>query len=336
LIYGAAGIQRHLSEDADYAARFVQECGILVPELELKWDRVRPTPTTYSFDAGDWLAEFAQRYNMLFRGHTLVWHKALPEWFESTVNAQNAESTLQNHISTVVGHYSGQMHSWDVVNEAIDPSDGQPGGLRTSPWLSLLGPEYIEMAFSIASEADPKALLVYNETGLDYDVPYHEAKRNAVLELLQRLKAKRIPIHALGIQAHLSASETRFNAAKLQQFLKQVANLDIKILITEMDVKDQNLPVDIASRDAVVARVYEEYLGVVLEERAVIGVLTWGLSDRYTWLSTHAPRSDKAPVRPLPLDENCNRKLSWNAIAGAFDKAPIRVKPPSNLRIIPL
>lgn len=339
LIYGAAGLLREvdtqyqLSSDREYPVRFSEECGILVPGLELKWAWLRPTSTTFSFTAADRLAVFARSNNMLFRGHTLVWHEALPIWFQTTVNSQNAERILRDHITTVVGHYAGKMHSWDVVNEAIHPPDGQPGGLRNTPWFKLLGQQYIELAFRTASESDPNAMLVYNDWGLDYDTLDGKAKRDAVIELLRRLKSNGTPVHALGIQAHLRGDEARFDPAKLRAFLKEVANLDLKILITEMDVRDQNLPSDISVRDGIVAGVYEDYLSVVLEEPAVIAVLTWGLSDKYSWLSTFAPRSDNAPVRPLPLDEKHNRKLAWNAIARAFDKAPNRIKPPSGLRI---
>lgn len=322
IIYGAAGIQYQLSTDSEYAVRFAEECGILVPGLELKWDRLRPTSMTFDFRSADWLADFARNNNMLFSGTPLVWHEALPAWFRTTVNSQNAGRILRDHITTVVGHYTGKMHSWVVVNEAIYPRDGQLGGLRNTPWFRLLGQQYIDLAFRTASESDPNAMLVYNDHGLDYDIPDGKARRDAVIGLLGRLKSNGTPVHALGIQAHLRGDETRFDPAILRDFLKEVVSLDLKILITEMDVRDQNLPSDISVRDGIVAGTYEDYLSVVLEEPAVIAVLNWGLSDKYTWLSNEAPRSDKAPVRPLPLDENYNRKLSWYAIARAFDKAP--------------
>ncbi len=324
LLYGAACPYLMLSSDANLAARFAQECAILVSEWDLKWGTLRPTPDSFDFTKGDWLAEFARSHKMLFRGHTLVWHEDLPQWFYDTVNSENAQQILLEHITTVVKHYAGQIHSWDVVNEAIVPTDNLPNGLRNTPWLQLLGPDYIEIAFRAAAEADPQAMLVYNDHRLDYDVRDDEARRNAVLKLLEHLKYRGTPIHALGIQAHLRGDETRFNRTKLQAFLHDVASLGLKILITEMDVTDQNLPTDARESDHIVAGIYEDYLSAVLEEPAVIAVLTWGLSDRYTWLSKYAPRKDKAPVRPLPLDAQLNRKLAWNAIARAFEKAPMR------------
>ncbi|MBD2567385.1 endo-1,4-beta-xylanase [Anabaena lutea] len=328
LIYGAAASHDNLISDSEFAKVFIQQSGMMVPELEFKWSsgnkRLRPDQNSFDFKAADWMIEFSQKNDLLFRGHTLVWHHALPNWFEEQVNRQNAELLLTKHIQTVVGRYVGKVHSWDVVNEAIAPSHNIFNGLRKTPWLDLLGTDYIDLAFRLAAQADPSALLVYNDFGLDYDNSKDEAKRQAVLSLLEGLKSKGTPIHALGIQAHLSGDSHSFNPQKFRDFLSNVASLDLKILITEMDVKDQNLPFDTAMRDRTIAAAYEDYLSVALDEKAVIAVLTWGLSDKYTWLNEFQPRKDKTPVRPLPLDAQMQYKLAWNAIARAFDHAPKR------------
>ena len=327
LIYGVAGTYLDISPDKKLLAAIVQEGGMLVADWELKWavgDKpLRPSPTSFDFTRADWMAKFARTHGMLLRGHTLVWHESLPDWFKEKANSQNAKQFLTQHIERVVGHYAGQMHSWDVVNEAIDIASGRSDSLRKTPWLELLGPDYIEMAFRIAAKADPKALLVYNDYGFEYDTPQDEAKRVAVLKLIKRLKSKGVPIHALGIQAHLDAAETRFSPEKLQKFLRDVANLGLKILITELDVNDTKLPLNFAVRDRIVAKVYDDFLSTVLSEKAVIAVVTWGLSDRHTWLADK-PRADRAAVRPLPLDANLKPKLAWSAIASAFDRAPKR------------
>ncbi|MGQ4646867.1 endo-1,4-beta-xylanase [Lyngbya aestuarii] len=324
LIYGAAALTYYLKQDEEFAASIAQECGMLVPGLELKWKALRPSPDSFKFGAADWLAEFAQTHGMLFRGHTLVWHQATPKWFKEVLNRQNAEKILLEHIAKVAGHYAGKMHSWDVVNEAIEPDHERSDGLRNSRWLRLLGPDYIDLAFRATAEADPKAMLVYNDYGLDNDTPKDEARRVATLKLLERLKSKGTPVHALGTQAHLWAKDsTALNFKKLKTFLRDVADMGLKILVTELDVKDNHLPQDIQTRDRDVAKAYEDYISAVLEEPAVIAVLTWGLSDRYTWRS-HFPRKDKAAVRPLPLDKQMKRKLTWNAMTRAFDQAPVR------------
>ncbi len=325
LIYGAATERGKFVSNPEFADLFVKNCAMLVPENELKWDALRPTPHIFDYTKADWLAKFARTHKMLFRGTPLVWNLALPKWFKEVVNRQNAEKFLVEHITAVTKHYAGEMHSWDVVNEAIEPAFGRSDGLYYSPWLDFLGPDYIELAFRVAANADPRAMLVYNDAHLEYDTPKHEAKRKALLKYLERWKSKGVPIHAFGIQSHLRGHQNGlFNAKKFRKFLADVASLGLKIMITELDVKDSLLPVNIKVRDRIVASAFEDYLSLVLDEKAVIAVITWGLSDRYTWFSTYAPRSDGKPVRPLPFDSNLKPKLAWNAFARAFDKAPKR------------
>jgi len=299
---------------------------MLVPESEMKWASLRPTPDKYDFTAPDWMLNFAQNNGLLMRGHTLVWHEALPKWFPETVITTNAERIMSEHITTVVSRYAGKIHSWDVVNEAINPWDKRSDGLRNTPWLKLLGPKYVETAFRTAAATDPGAMLVLNQNHLEYDTPGDEATRNATLNLLRRFKKDRVPVHALGIESHLTSSEPRFNANRFRNFLKQVADLDMKILITELDIDDQKFAADIAERDKIVAEKYHEYLSAALSEPAVISVLTWGLSDRSTWLSGYKPREDKLPVRVLPFDSNLNYKPAFHAIAKAIDGAPDRTR----------
>lgn len=326
LFYGAALQAAQLEKDPVFAKAIARECNILVPERELKWRVLRPRPSIYNFAPADQLLKFAQEHQMQMRGHTLVWHEALPTWVDSSLNSLNAKQMLSDHITTVVKHYTGKMHSWDVVNEAIEPKHGREDGLRHSPWLTLLGPEYIDFAFRVAAAADPKALLTYNDFGMDYDTPFGRKKRTLVLNLLRQLKERGTPIHALGIQAHLYRDQPNFSPESFATFLQEVADLGLKIMITELDVTEKKLPTDITTRDRIIAAAYEDYLSVALAQPAVIAVLTWGLSDRYTWLSSKEARTDQTPVRPLPLDKNLKRKPAWNAIARALDATPKRSK----------
>ena len=315
LLYGAATRYSVLRQDEDFARRFVEECAILVSENDFKWYKLRPTPQGFDFTKADWLANFAETHDLKLRGHTLVWYKYLPDWFAAEVNRINAADYLTEHITTVVERYAGKIHSWDVVNEAIEPKDGRDDGLRISPWLEYLGEEYIELAFKTAAAADPQALLTYNDYDLAYDTPEQEARRTATLKLLERLKDKDVPVQALGMQAHLYAGSDRFNAKKLQRFMQNVADLGLKIIVSELDVVDRGLEAATIFRDRAVAKIYREYLEIVLTQPAVIGVITWGLSDRYTWLKKFRPRSDGADVRPLPLDSNLDPKLVWQTLA---------------------
>lgn len=325
LLYGAAISYDEITEDAEFVEQLVRECQILTPENELKWSRLRPSPTTYEFAVADEMVAFAQERQMQVRGHALVWHRSLPDWFAETATPDNAEALMREHIETVATRYAGVVHSWDVVNEAILPEHDQPNGMRQTPWLELLGEGFIDLAFRMAREADPQALLFYNDFNLDFAIRQDERKRRAVLALLERLVAQGTPIDGLGIQGHLSGRQVPFfDAEVMRGFLRDVASLGLKIMITEIDVIDKDWPADLATRDRLVAAAYEDYLSVVLEEPAVIGVVSWGLSDRYTWLSSFHPRDDGLPVRPLPLDDTLQPKLAWNAIARAFDHAPPR------------
>lgn len=324
LIYGAfpqADIPT-FARDRKLQSHLIKECAMIT--LGSFWASTRPNSTTFNFTEPDYYAKFAATNKLLVRGIPLVWHEYLPEWLLKTITDQNAEQILTKHVQTIVRRYAGKMHSWDVVNEAIDVGDDRSDGLRKTVWLKHLGTDYIDLAFRVAAKADPKAKLVYNDFGVEYDTPGDEGKRQAVLNLLQKLKSNGTPIYALGLQSHLSGDLNSFNPNKFREFLKNVASLGLKIMITELDVTDHKLPANITQRDQIVAAAYEDYLAVALAEKAVISVTTWGLSDRYTWLSDSKPRADKIAVRPLPLDREYKPKLVWKAIARAFDRAPKR------------
>ncbi len=321
-LYGAAVDVTGIG-DAGFAAAVGTECGLITAENSLKWAALRPAADRFDFTRGDMLLNFARARGLAFRGHTLVWHSSLPSWFSSTVNAGNAEQFLVEHITTVVRHYAGSMHSWDVVNEAVDPASGRADGLRNTPWLQMLGPRYLDLAFTTAAAADPDALLCYNEYGLE--LGSSAAKRDATLRLLSDLRGRGMPVHALGIQGHAGGSGwPQFDAGGFAAFLRDVGRLGLRILISELDVKDNNLPAAVSARDQAVAAIYRDYLAVALADPAVIAVITWGLSDKYTWIATSAPRTDGLAVRPLPLDASFARKPAWDAIAAAFDRKTSR------------
>jgi endo-1,4-beta-xylanase len=323
IVYGVATGSTILSSDAAFAQQVADNAGLLVPENELKWDTTEPQPGEFDFSAGDALLAYATAHHMLFRGHNLVWYLQTPAW--AGADPKMAEAQLASHITAEVTHYAGRVQSWDVVNEPLDPSDGRADGLRNNVWLQSLGPQYIEMALRAAAAADPKAVLVINDYGMEYDDSPSQARRDAMLALLTRLKQEGVPVGALGIQSHLNASQnSKFNGAKFSSFLQQVAALGLKIYVTELDVVDAGLPGDVSTRDARVAQAYSDYLTTVLQQPAVTMVVTWGLSDRYTWLSSETPRSDGLPVRPLPLDANMQPKQAYNAMLSAFANAASR------------
>jgi endo-1,4-beta-xylanase len=323
--YGAAIDSHILVTDKLYMDQVVRECGVLTGETAFKWEAIRPQPDVYDFEEADRLLAFAERHAMMVRGHTLLWQGGNPAWLKDTLNSSNAERLLLSHIHTVVTHCRNRVVHWDVVNEVLEPKDNKPFGLRDTLWTRALGPDCLDVAFHACAETDPGPLRCINEFGLDYDWDSDEAKRHAVLELLARLKARGVPVQGLGVQAHLDAGVNALNQMKLASFCADVASLGLKIVITELDVRDNKLPADPAVRDAAVASHTRAYLDAMLSCPAVMGVLSWGLSDRRTWLNDELPRDDKLAQRALPLDTDLHRKPMWQAMADAFAIAPPRV-----------
>ena len=296
-----------LGGDAGYRAVLAEQYSIVVGENCMKFKAMQPKVDSYFYDDADALVQFAEEHGMKVRGHNFVWHEALPEWFAGTVTKENAHKILTDHIRVVGGRYKGKIHSWDVVNEAIWVKDGRSDGLRSSsPWFELLGPEYLEIAFRTAREVDPKALLTYNEYGIEYDTEEESAKRAAVLAMLRRMKAAGVPVDALGVQSHIHAGGKAGFEKGVEELTRGARELGLKIFITEMDVKDDALEVDdLALRDHAVAQVYHDYLARMLNAPEVKAVLTWGVSDAHTWLNHGTKFREQHPTRegrPLPFD----------------------------------
>jgi len=332
ILAGCAVQVRHLRDDPAYAALVAQQAGIIVDESALKMGPLRPAPTEYFFGDADYLFEFAKKNKQHVRGHNFVWHEQMPSWFDSYVTRANAERVLVEHIERVGGRYVGRVHSWDVVNEAIEIKDGMKGGFRNSPWLKLLPgdgiavPGYIDIAFRTARRVDPKAMLVYNEYGIEAEDAASAKKRADVMALLRGMQARGIPVDALGVQSHLAAgSRQAFSpefayGAGLREMIRDVRAMGLKVLLTEMDVNDRKLPVSVTERDIAVAATYGGYLKQALAEDAVVAVLTWGISDKYTWLDYgYQQREDKAPQRCLPFDGDMRATAAFFAERDALE-----------------
>jgi len=292
---------------------YEEQTSITVATVYMK--KTQPNRGHFDLSSPDRVRDFARSKKIQLRGHALVYGNATPDWVRSEVAKDQAEKVLAEHVRTLVTRYAGQMHSWDVVNEAIDPSSDRPDAFRRTPWVELLDAGYIELAFRTAAEADPKAILTYNDFGIEGDAPDHDAKRRAVLKLLEGLKKKDVPIGALGIQSHIGP---QWHGSKLKGFLHEVEQMGLKIFITELDVRDKDLPADVSIRDRAVAETYSRYLDTVLENRAVEAVLTWGLYDGDSWLKERQSRSDGRPLRPLPFDEDLHPKPAVDAMIRAF------------------
>ncbi len=335
LMYGAAVVPQLLDVDGvaagtttDGYTRLVQEqANILVAENAMKWGALRPSPASFDFAQADKLIRFAKLSGQRVRGHNLCWHEGNPAWLKTTATKENARQLLTEHITTVAGHFRGQLHSWDVVNEAIDPKDGQADGLRKSLWYELIGPEYLELAFRTAAAADPDAKLTYNDYGIELDTPDETKKRELVLALVKRFKEKGVPLQAVGVQSHLPADGAQPGAG-LVEFVREVGKMGLEVYITELDVNTRKIAGGNAEQDAAVARVYHDYPALMLAEPNVKAVLTWGITDARTWLngtkSAWALRPDGARQRPLPFDDELRPTQAFFALRSAIDGTPAR------------
>jgi endo-1,4-beta-xylanase len=329
ILYGCCVTAAQLAAGDDFTALVLRECACLVAENEMKWQWMSHREGEADYTMPDRIIEFATSHGLALRGHNLLWYWRTPDWFKDLRDPAAAEAAMLRRIFGMVGRYRGRIRSWDVVNEPTRPRDGRPDALRTAVFLERLGPQYLDRAYRAAREADPTARLVVNEYDLVYADPPFEAKRAAVLRLLERMKAAGTPVDALGVQAHLAARRYCFAAPPLRRFLADVAALGLEIEVTELDCTDEYAPPAAAERDRWAADEYRRFLEVALAEPAVKVLMTWGLADRHSWIVRHennpaGQRSDGLPSRPLPFDAALARKPAWSALAEALRGAPPR------------
>ena len=331
LLYGTTVAAAQITGDPPFADLVRQEASLVVAENEMKWQVInRGAPGDDDFAPADTIATFAAANKLVLRGHNLLWYHRTPEWFFDLPDKAAQRQAVVEHIQQLAGRYRGRIHSWDVVNEPIEPKDGRPDGLRTAVFLETLGAEYLDLAYRTARDADPNARLVVNEYDVELDAPEQEARRIALLHLLEGMRRSGTPVDAVGIQAHLTAAGgPPFSASLLRRFLADIASLGLTIQITELDVTDEKVPADVTVRDNLVADTYRRFLNAALDEPAVKMVVTWGLSDRHSWIVRRETyqakwRIDDAASRPLPFDADLEAKPAFDAIAGAFAHAPER------------
>ena len=272
---------------------------------------------------------FGESNHMFIIGHTLVWYHQTPNWVfqDENGNPVTRDVLLQrmhDHISIVVGRYKGRIKGWDVVNEALD----EGGTLRKSKWETIIGDDYIEKAFQYAHEADPDALLNYNDYNLE-----NPPKRNGAIALIKKLQADGIPITSVGLQCHVKMNSP--SADKLDETISAFAGLGVRVLITELDIDvvpatQANQTADIAlngqptgggnvytnglpeGQQQALARRYADLFRVFVKHRADISRVTfWDVTDGDSWLNTRT-RVDY----PLLFDRNGQPKPAFDAVIG--------------------
>jgi endo-1,4-beta-xylanase len=320
--YGVAVRSGALASDAAYRAAVVANCQLIVPEGEMKWPDIHPARNQYQFEKADALVDFARQNNIGIRGHTLAWYGGMPTWTDAIDGRAEAERELVDHIETVMSRYRGAIPSWDVVNEPLVDWPKDATSLRPSIWTKQLGPDYLPIALRAAALADPDTQLVLNEYDVEYEGARFAARRKALVELLRSLRDRGVPLHAIGLQAHLLAGRA-LDIDGLQAMLAEIKALELDVLVTELDVIDYELPGDVSERDAMVAAFAARFLGAVCDVVRPKAILTWGLSDRYTWVPTYFKRRDGMPNRPLPLDTDFKRKPLFDVVEKYRGKAAI-------------
>ncbi len=318
----------------DYAALLTRDCGVLVPENELKWQATRPNSANFNFARFDPMLDWAEAHSMAIRGHTLLWHKVqrFPGWLMSydfgANPVQSAEKLLTDHITTICGRYGTRIYSYDVVNETVDE---KTGALRESPLSKAFGgtDAMLDHAYHTAREAAPHALLVYNDY-MSWE-PGNETFRAGVLKLLERFRKDKVPVDALGLQSHIGvhnadtvAASVKAQSGPWRDFLDAVTAMGYKLVVTEFDVNDNGLPADPAIRDQAVADYARAYFDLTLSYPQIRDVLAWGICDKYSWLNGFSPRPDGQVKRATPYDASFQPKPLYDALAKAFAAAPGR------------
>jgi len=291
--------------DRTYREILAREFNVVTPENELKFGPLCPLPNTYNFRPADEIVKFAERNKMKVRGHCLVWHNQLPSWIYGDFTREELMDILRNHIYTVVGRYKGKIYAWDVVNEAI----ADDGSLRQTIWLEKIGPEYIELAFKWAHEADPDALLFYN----DYGIEEINRKSNAVYELVRGLLKKGVPIHGVGFQTHLSL-ERPPNLDSVAKNIKRFEELGLIVEITEMDVSIRK-PATSKELD-MQAKIYSDILKIYLSSSNPRTFVMWGFVDKYSWIDYTFPGYGAATI----FDNEYNPKPAYNSLLAVLEE----------------
>jgi endo-1,4-beta-xylanase len=310
-ILGMYTVQHELLFDPKAAAIIADTFGLIADGNDLKFsNRLRPTPDTFDFTTGDIAVSWAEQHKLLFRAHCLNWWNALPKWFGSYVNAANAQRVMTDHITTVVKHYAGRVYSWDVVNECIY-HDNRPDGLRRKPWLDLIGPDYIEIAFRTAAAADPKTRLILNECFIEHDTPAESGRRAALLALATRLKKAGVPITGIGVQGHLRGT-VPLDKPGMTAFMKQVHDLGLEIMVTELDVDDTGVPAPLVEQ--AVASKYGEFLDLV---GPYVTVITFEQLRNDPSLTK---RADGLSHQPNIFDVNYQTNLAYDATVKALQR----------------
>lgn len=317
VVFGGAVSINEFRNGGSYTELLKQEFAGMTPENALKMEALSTRRNEYNFTDADELVAFAQANGMRVHGHTLVWYRAIPWWLQQFQGSKEEwKGILKDYITTVVTHFKGKVASWDVVNEAFTDQ----GELRTenNVWYQNIGEEYIELAFRYAHEADPDALLFYN----DYGQEYSTAKAHAIAAKMQELKEADVPIDGVGFQMHINLTT---NEQFVRYGLRSIADLGMLVHISELDVALNNTEkdADLAFSDELAEQQQEKYRNTVRAYMEVVpeaqryGITTWGIYDGASWLN-----SENGIDYPLLFDRQFQRKPAYTGILEGLYTSP--------------
>jgi endo-1,4-beta-xylanase len=284
-------VQSSLLAGGQYSTVAGREFTYLTAEYEMKWNVIEPSQGSNSFGAGDAIVGFALSQGMRVKGHTFIWHGATPSWVNG-LSPSDLRLAMDRHIRNTAAHFSGRVHAWDVVNEAV-ADDGM--NLRDTVFRQKLGDSYIADAFRIARQADPQAKLFYN----DYNGEGMGAKSDRIYDLLRGLLAAGVPIDGVGLQMHISANN-RPSDGSIAANMRRLADLGLIVHISEMDVRVNNVPGNQQTRLDAQRAAYHDVVRVCVLEPRCEAITFWGFTDAHTWISGDTPLLFDAAYQPKP------------------------------------
>lgn len=293
---GVAINMNELDNNPIYASIATKQFNSISPENSFKAENIHPEQQLYDWTEADRLVAYSQKENKRIHGHTLIWHNQLPQWIlDFQGSSSDWELLMKDHIQTVMKHFKNKVTAWDVVNEAFN----EDGTLRNSIWLQKIGNSYIEKAFLYASDADPSALLFYN----DYNLESNPIKLNSVLSLMNNLRNRGINIDGIGVQMHINTSIP--DPSQIAGTFQKIANQDYKIHVSELDISVNPLGEAIVANPSIFKEQAQILGSIVLHYNQVpkqlqYGITFWGVSDKNSWIRSHYNRMDF----PLLYDDN--------------------------------
>ncbi len=285
-----------LETDPLYKSLALKQFNSFTPENIFKAEHIHPESLVYNWTEADSLVSFCQNNNKRLHGHTLIWHQQLPQWMvDYQGSPSDWELLMKVHIQTIVSHFKNKIKSWDVVNEAFN----EDGTLRNSIWKQKIGVGYIEKAFLYAREADPNALLFYN----DFNLESNPTKRSSVLALLNNLRNRGVKIDGIGIQMHISTYYPE--PTQLANSFQEIVANNYKIHVSELDISVNPLGEDIVPSEKLLNEQANLLGSVVLNYNQIPkqyqhGITFWGISDKNSWIRSFYNREDY----PLLYDDN--------------------------------